>query len=355
MTDPPSLLRGRADASDPPQSDARHRGIGRFLTTFEQLPAFGFACDRALVAARTDPKVGFSDLITAIESDTGLTVAILRSAQDAAGRCPIGNVPDAVAELGRDAIRKVIEAVPRAAFPWQTAKEALIHDLRVHSQLVAQAADRIAEEVSFRDRDDLICAALVHDVGKLVMALALGDADRCPDARTATPEQRVRHERRELLLDHASLGTLLAERWAISDRISGAIAGHHSSESHEDLASLLRLADLVARFAHGDAVDRQIMVRLAATWGFPVPALRELLFELPQPRRRRCRSEPSPLSGRETDALRQLATGKIYKEIAAELGVATSTIRTHLQSVYVKLDVADRAQAVLRATEKGWI
>ena len=64
---------------------------------------------------------------------------------------------------------------------------------------------------------------------------------------------------------------------------------------------------------------------------------------------------PSPLSDRETDALRQLAAGKVYKDIAQDLGVATSTVRTHLHSVYVKLEVADRAQAVLRGREMGWI
>jgi ATP/maltotriose-dependent transcriptional regulator MalT len=35
--------------------------------------------------------------------------------------------------------------------------------------------------------------------------------------------------------------------------------------------------------------------------------------------------------------------------------VATSTVRTHLHNVYDKLAVGDRAQAVLRATEMGWI
>ena len=41
--------------------------------------------------------------------------------------------------------------------------------------------------------------------------------------------------------------------------------------------------------------------------------------------------------------------------IAAELGVSISTVRTHLHNVYTKLGVDDRAQAVLRATELGWI
>ncbi|MGZ4200874.1 MAG: response regulator transcription factor [Thermoleophilaceae bacterium] len=41
--------------------------------------------------------------------------------------------------------------------------------------------------------------------------------------------------------------------------------------------------------------------------------------------------------------------------IAVELGISTSTVRTHLHNTYAKLEVDDRAQAVLRATEMGWI
>jgi DNA-binding NarL/FixJ family response regulator len=52
---------------------------------------------------------------------------------------------------------------------------------------------------------------------------------------------------------------------------------------------------------------------------------------------------------------RILAQGKVIKVIARELGLAASTVRTHLQHAYAKLGVEDRAQAMLRATDQGWI
>ena len=66
-------------------------------------------------------------------------------------------------------------------------------------------------------------------------------------------------------------------------------------------------------------------------------------------------SEPCPLSAREVDALRGLAAGKVYKQIAQELSLSVSTIRTHLHNVYKKIGAVDRAQAVLIARERGWI
>ena len=50
-----------------------------------------------------------------------------------------------------------------------------------------------------------------------------------------------------------------------------------------------------------------------------------------------------------------LAAGKVYKQIAQELQLSVSTIRTHLHNVYKKIGAVDRAQAVLIARERGWI
>ncbi len=69
----------------------------------------------------------------------------------------------------------------------------------------------------------------------------------------------------------------------------------------------------------------------------------------------RRRPEPCPLSAREVQILRVLAEGKVYKQIAAELGLSTSTVRTHLHNIYGKIGAVDRAQAVLMATERGWL
>jgi DNA-binding NarL/FixJ family response regulator len=113
---------------------------------------------------------------------------------------------------------------------------------------------------------------------------------------------------------------------------------------------------MVAHDAQGDTVDRNNMLRLAHVCGMSATALRDVLFDLPRSGgSQRRRAESSPLSDRETATLRILAEGKVYKTIALELGVATSTVRSHLHSVYAKLGVDDRAQAVLRATEMGWI
>ena len=58
-----------------------------------------------------------------------------------------------------------------------------------------------------------------------------------------------------------------------------------------------------------------------------------------------------PLSQRELAVLRLLRTELSGPEIAQELGVALSTVRTHTKSIYSKLNVTNRRAAIKRAAE----
>ncbi|MEM9450056.1 MAG: LuxR C-terminal-related transcriptional regulator, partial [Cyanobacteria bacterium P01_E01_bin.6] len=58
-----------------------------------------------------------------------------------------------------------------------------------------------------------------------------------------------------------------------------------------------------------------------------------------------------PLSQRELDVLRLLNTELSGPEIARELVVALSTVRTHTKRIYSKLNVTNRRAAVKRAAE----
>lgn len=61
----------------------------------------------------------------------------------------------------------------------------------------------------------------------------------------------------------------------------------------------------------------------------------------------------SQLTTRETEVLRQLVAGGSNKEIAGALGLAESTIHTHVSNIFMKLGVNDRAAAVAAALRRG--
>ncbi len=62
-----------------------------------------------------------------------------------------------------------------------------------------------------------------------------------------------------------------------------------------------------------------------------------------------------PLSERELDVLRLFKTELSGPEIANELMIAVSTVRSHTKSIFGKLDVTNRRAAVKRATELNLI
>lgn len=62
-----------------------------------------------------------------------------------------------------------------------------------------------------------------------------------------------------------------------------------------------------------------------------------------------------PLTDRELEVLRLVATGATNKDIARKLMIAEGTVKNHLTSIYGKLDVSDRTEAAIKARDIGLI
>jgi two-component system NarL family response regulator len=61
------------------------------------------------------------------------------------------------------------------------------------------------------------------------------------------------------------------------------------------------------------------------------------------------------LTGRELDVLTLLARGKSNKEIGANLYVSETTVKSHLRSIFAKLNVLSRTEAIAAASRRGLV
>ena len=104
-----------------------------------------------------------------------------------------------------------------------------------------------------------------------------------------------------------------------------------------DQEEMLRTLRAVARgeALFGPAIARRLMGYFSA----PRPAAEPLLFP--------------ELTEREREVLALIAQGHNNEEIARRLVLSQKTVRNHVSNIFSKLQVADRAQAIVRAREAG--
>jgi putative nucleotidyltransferase with HDIG domain len=347
-------------ATAPPRPRHRNEGHGRRLRfafeALEAFPALAESRDRLLAAIGSKPDAA-AEIVAAVESDVALVIAVLRLANDAQeGRGRIDTATAAVAALDIEEVLAFAGTVQTFdLFAGARGWDAAPGRFRLHALATQRAAERVATEIGYGDRDRLMLTSLLHDIGKLVLIHAYPGYPAKVHLEARTPEARIHRERTELGVDHALVGGVLIRRWGLPASIATPIERHHSPEA-EGEAMLLRLADMLAHYERGEAVSVREMLRSAAALGLGAVELKRLIYELPEVATRRRRpAEPCPLSAREVGVLQLLSEGKVYKQIAHELALSTSTVRTHLHNMYSKLGAVDRAQAVLIAADRGWL
>ncbi len=341
---------------------ARHNeGHGRRLTAafeaLEAFPALAESRNRVLRVVRAE-RTSTGEVVAAVESDVALVITVLRIANRTAvrKRGKIASIPEAVEMLTPEGVETLAARTATFDFFERTPGWDLMPErFRLHAVATQSAADRLARELDYDARDELLCSALLHDIGKLVLAHAYPGYPSQIHGDARTPEERLHRERLELGVDHALVGGVLARRWALPNRLALAIERHHADDA-EGEAALVRLADMLAHYGHAQPVNPKELLNAAKAVGLSTEQLRSVMYELPQGNGNAKRNvDPCPLSTREVEVLKRLAEGKVYKQIAHELELSTSTVRTHLHNTYAKLGAVDRAQAVLIATERGWI
>ena len=340
-----------AATATPKSHGARLRSA---LEAVDALPANAGIRSRFLEGA-SNGEASSSELAVIAEQDPAVALRLVRLANrkpDAPRGCV--TTTQAIDALGSDRAQTALTRTPHYSLAdtmdsWHDE----VDRFRFHAIAVRGVAIDLARRLGERHPDHLALLALLHDVGKLVLARVYhGYADSI--VHGSGPGARVALERASFGVDHAVIGGVVGRRWGLPNTLTDAIASHHADEAAGH-AAIVRLADLVVHRRNGARIPLEDLVTAAARAGFPDDALSSILDQPPVVRATVERTEPCPLSPRQLEMVRALSEGKHYKEIAQGLGLSTSTIRSHLHQAYKRLHVTDRAQAVLLAVDRGWI
>lgn len=146
------------------------------------------------------------------------------------------------------------------------------------------------------------------------------------------------------------------------ERLDGAgyyrnVGGPSLSPSHRVLSTAVALVALRSqrpwRPAHDATAAATALRGEAASGRFDRDVTEAALAALDGATRRAPPKAAATLSQRETDVLRRISLGESNKEVARALELSPSTVRTHIESVFRKLECSTRAAATLKAFTLG--
>lgn len=121
------------------------------------------------------------------------------------------------------------------------------------------------------------------------------------------------------------------------------------SDEHPSLTEMQRAHRVWGILPTDSAPDELIAAIHALAQGLVVGAP-GLLFESDN-----ASVERGPLTDRESEVLGLVAKGLANKQIAAALGISEHTVKFHVSSIYTKLNVTNRTEAVRAGLRGGWV
>jgi HD-like signal output (HDOD) protein len=206
-----------------------------------------------LTQALADPEVSLQKIARIVEHDVGISAKILQLVNSAFFGLSrsITNIQSAVNYIGISTLKNLVMSVEvfRVFQPKRLLRGFSLEKVQYHSRLAAHIAARLP--VPKHLTDTVFVAGMLHDVGKLILAVKFPDAFENTLAEAEKEHCALyRVEERERGFSHAEIGAYLLGLWGIPFNVVEAVAFHHTASpvAHQDLdaVSAVHIADLLA-------------------------------------------------------------------------------------------------------------
>jgi putative nucleotidyltransferase with HDIG domain len=224
------------------------------LGRLQRLPTFSPTAARLWQLLRDD-RASAADFERVIRPDPSLCANLLRLANSAyfAPRQRVESVRQAITLLG---LRRISELATSAALarvlPRRLPGYGIADvDFWRHCVGVAVMAERLAPAVGLRAPELTFTAALLHDMGKLVICDLVAQEQESILERSRHGETSfVEAEHEALGLDHAELGASVAAAWHLPEAVAAVARWHHLPNAATEGQPLVDLAHVADSMAH---------------------------------------------------------------------------------------------------------
>lgn len=229
----PALLETTIERSMSLQALFTSSAVKSAITSIRGLPTIP-PLFSALSSMIDDPRVGIDSITTLIEGEPSITARVLQVVNSAffARGHGITTVRQAITVLGVDVLRVLVLTTEMFAMfeHGRTSTSFSLVDLATRSLQAARAAEKLAEaDDALREHAGAaFSAAVLRDVGQIVMATALPDLYDSAHFYANAKNIPLHHAERLLLkFTHAELGAYLLALWGLPSVLVEAVAYHH--------------------------------------------------------------------------------------------------------------------------------
>lgn len=228
-----------------------------------------------LMSVINHPRAGLADIAGVISEDQGLTARLLKVVNSAFFSFPrrIESVTQAVTVVGTSQIRDLALATSVQTIFERVPGDLVDMDSFWHHSLACGVTARgIATQRRESNVERFLVAGLLHDIGRLLIYLQLGDEARKSLERSRSRGIPLYQAEQEVLgCDHAEVGLVLLQEWNFPDALQEAVRLHHrpdrASRYPVEVAAV-HVADIVAHALRwGRSGETRVPPLVPEAWG----------------------------------------------------------------------------------------
>lgn len=221
--------------------------IQRVIKDIRSLPTLPGVIKK-LTSISEDNKATVEEMARVVSADHTLSAKVLKLVNSPFYGFPgrISTVSHALVLLGVN----VIKSLALCSSIFELMEKSVV-GLWEHSLGAGMAAQIISKKLGLPDAEEISTAALLHDIGKVIIKINLHEECKNIEMMIAEKEIPMIEAEREILeTDHADIGEWLGQNWFLPEKLIEPIACHHNvekSEVYRNRTSVVHLADVLIK------------------------------------------------------------------------------------------------------------